>query len=394
MSLRHDDTSRTHELLAAVARLPDGELIARLTDVAQCSRRVTVEMLAHLAELDRRRLHRSEGCGKLFPYCTQVLKLSEAAAWNRIKAARAARRCPVILEMLAAGDVNLTTVRLLSSHLTAANHTSLLGEVRGLTRRQVDKIVARLSPQPDARSLVRKVPAAARVVGSAACPAAGPAADDRSAATSVPAAPTVAAAGDVGRALSPAPAPGPRAVVAPLAPARYRVQVTVGEEAHDDLRYLQDMLRREIPDGDPAEIVSRALRLLRSAVDKKAFRATSRPQPGRRVKAGSRHVPADVQRAVWERDGGQCAFVARNGRRCTEQSDLHYHHCDPYALGGPATVDNISLRCRDHNDYEAELVFGKFDVARARAIRASAAGRRVGRTGPGTSRAAPSHAPP
>jgi hypothetical protein len=27
-------------------------------------------------------------------------------------------------------------------------------------------------------------------------------------------------------------------------------------------------------------------------------------------------------------------------------------------LSGPATVANISLRCRRHNAYEAELVFG------------------------------------
>jgi hypothetical protein len=30
----------------------------------------------------------------------------------------------------------------------------------------------------------------------------------------------------------------------------------------------------------------------------------------------------------------------------------------PYAVGGKPTVDNIQLRCRAHNRYEATLFFG------------------------------------
>jgi hypothetical protein len=61
---------------------------------------------------------------------------------------------------------------------------------------------------------------------------------------------------------------------------------------------------------------------------------------------------------VGRRDGGQCAFVSGDGHRCTERTFLEFHHILPYAKGGPATVENISLRCRRHNQYEAELVFG------------------------------------
>ena len=72
----------------------------------------------------------------------------------------------------------------------------------------------------------------------------------------------------------------------------------------------------------------------------------------------SRDIDAAVQRAVWTRDGGQCAFIGRHGLRCTERSYLEFHHQQPFALGGGKTADNISLRCRAHNVYEAELVFG------------------------------------
>ena len=69
--------------------------------------------MAHLAALDSRpALYAAQGYGSLFSYCTQALRLSEDAACHRIEAARAARRFPVILELLSSGEVTLTAVRL------------------------------------------------------------------------------------------------------------------------------------------------------------------------------------------------------------------------------------------------------------------------------------------
>jgi hypothetical protein len=49
--------------------------------------------------------------------------------------------------------------------------------------------------------------------------------------------------------------------------------------------------------------------------------------------------------------------------RCSERTFLDFHHRDPHANGGPPTVENIALRCRAHNAYEAELVFGRYAPA-------------------------------
>jgi hypothetical protein len=77
---------------------------------------------------------------------------------------------------------------------------------------------------------------------------------------------------------------------------------------------------------------------------------------------GKRHPTemgvAEVTRAVWLRDGGRCAFMSRDGRRCTERGCLEFHHVAPYAAGGESTADTIQLRCRAHNGYEAERYFG------------------------------------
>ena len=187
----------------------------------------------------------------------------------------------------------------------------------------------------------------------------------------------------------------PRALVQALAPGRYRVQFTISQETHDKVRRLQALLRREVPNGDAGLIFERFVDVLldkverdklgncatpskasrgrrsvetkpEGAADESRSRSGTTTHPGdeaapiERRKAPSRHNPSAVTRAVWSRDGAQCAFVADNGHRCTERSFLEVHRIHPHALDGPPTVGNLSLRCRRHNQYEAELVFPRF----------------------------------
>ena len=111
-------------ILAIAAGLSDLDLLARLGILAGKERDALAELVAHLAELDSRpRVYAAAGYGSLFSYCTQALRLSEDAACNRIDAARACRRFPVILDLLSSGEVTLTAVRLLGG-------TSQLGITR------------------------------------------------------------------------------------------------------------------------------------------------------------------------------------------------------------------------------------------------------------------------
>src|SRR4030095_13040343 len=146
--------------------------------------------------------------------------------------------------------------------------------------------------------------------------------------------------------------PARRAIVEPTSPGRYRVQFTVGKETHEKLRRLQTLLRREIPDGDPGAIFDRAVAVLLEKVEKAKLGAISRPRSGPSIRRGtdaparrpSRHIPSEVKRAVSKRDADQCAFVAPGGRRCTQRAFLEFHHIQPFAKQGQATVENISLR--------------------------------------------------
>jgi hypothetical protein len=351
------------EMLSSVAQLSNAELVARVKHLTAREQEAMASLIAHLAELDKRRLYFAECCSSMFTYCTQVLHLSEHAAYGRIEAARAARRFPLLLERLGEGSVNLTTVGLLTAHLTPENHREVLDMARHKSKRQVEEFVARLRPQPPVPSTVRRLPTAsptlvAPTVSPDAAASPEPAGDARDVAS--PDVPYPATA----------PPPARPAVVAPLAPQRYKVQFTASAETYEKIRIAQNLLRHQIPDGDPAKIFDRALSALLRDLAKQKIAATDRPGTSRSTAPGSRHIPAEVKRAVWMRDGGRCAFVGSHGRRCTEQGFLEFHHVAPHADGGEPTADNIHLRCRAHNSYEAELHFGPREAPVVREARA------------------------
>ena len=328
--------------------LSDIDLLAEVKGLAENERLATAQLIAALAELDARRLYLGEGCSSLFTFCTQVLRLSEHAAYGRIEAARAARRFPIILDLLTDGSITLTTVGLLSPHLTPENHRDVLAAARHKSKREVEHLLANLAPRPEVPTSIRKLPTpkppdSPRAQSTLKAPA-----DDRLASPPAPLPPSTK-----------------RSVVAPLAPERYKVQFTASRDTYDKLRRAQDLLRHAIPDGDPAAIFDRALTLLLTHLEKAKLGSTERPRPLQSPAPGSRHVPAAVKREVWARDGGQCAFVGAQGR-CSERGFLEFHHVMPFAAGGHACANNIQLRCRSHNVHEAEQYFG-FDVVREHA---------------------------
>jgi hypothetical protein len=345
---------------SALAQLSDQDLLAHLRLAAQAERDATAHLVALLMELDGRRLYLGEGFPSLFAYCTQALQLSEDAAYNRIEIARTARRFPIILDGLAAGDFTLAAVRLLAPHLTADNHRDVLTRARHKSKREIEELVAALHPRPDVPSTIRKLPAPRQVISPA------PPAQERVASAEA----DETLRGDPPRALdSPR-----RAEMTPLTPERYKIQFTVSRQTHDKLRRAQDLLRHAVPDGDPAIIFDRALTLLVTELERSKTGATDRPRrtrPGtsRRARAGSRHVAASIKRAVWKRDAGRCAFNGPQGR-CAATAFLEYHHVKPFACGGETSVENLELRCRGHNQYEAEMHFGLLQVPLVREARA------------------------
>lgn len=303
--------------------ISDLELVAEVSRRAAQERHATAALIRSLIEFDRRRLYLAEGFASLYAYCTRALHYSEQAAFNRIEVARAAARWPQLLACIENGSLHLAGARLLAPHLTDENIELALHQSRYKSKRDIEEVAAAL---------------------------------------------------------------GRRSVLVAVAAEHYRLHLTISRQARDTLRQVQALMSHELPDGNEAVIFEQALTLLLQTLQKKRTAATEHPRPSNMPVPGSRHIPASVKRAVYKRDGGRCAFVGRQGR-CPERHLLEYHHRVPYALGGQATADNIELRCRPHNVYEAEQDFGADAIAAARSER------RRGATQPETSAAPPALAP-
>jgi hypothetical protein len=341
------------------SQLSDDNLVAAIKHLCAVERGATASMVAHLAELDARRLYLGAGFPSLFTYCCEVLGLSEHETYNRIEVARAGRKFPALLARLGDGSLNLTTARMLARHLTSENEEELLAAAAHRRKAEVEEWLAGRFPRPDVATSIRKLPAP-RGMASIAAAQSGPESPQALLAPteSVSAgSPAVAGSTASGLVITPGTV-WRRSVVRPLAPQRYEIRFTARAETREKLRQAQDLLRHAIPSGDPAEIIDRALSALLDQLAKKKQAATERPVVvGRTTREGSRHVPAAVKREVWRRDGGRCAFVATSGRRCAERGFLELHHVRPYGVGGEATAENLWLRCRSHNAYEADLFY-------------------------------------
>jgi hypothetical protein len=403
-------------------------LLFEVERLVKVDRTVGAALLVHLGEVDARKLYLARGYSSMFTYCRAALGMSEAEAYLRMRAAEVGRRFPLVLERFGSGDVHLSAIKLLAPHLTQENHSQLLDRVRGKSKREIEVIVAELAPKPDVPARMRKLPERAlkpaaaldfsaqqacdSAPSQASCASASLASLSPSAAASTTVAPTSAAAasaeGEQSSALQALPSvektfalqpPPARAVSTALSPGRYKLELTLGQEAHDQLVQLQALFRHQNPSGDLTSIVERAISELLERTMKRRFAQARRPRavrdedgslpsdaagegradeermqmtrdehsqaevdadaehPARLPK--SRYVPRKVLREVFARDAGQCTFVSPEGQRCSAREFLEVHHHEPFARGGEATVDNLRLSCRAHNQYLAELDFGR-----------------------------------
>ena len=112
-------------------------------------------ILAHLSEIDERDAALAEAFPSLFVYCVRELAYSEAEAFLRIRAARAARRFPRILGMVARREIHVTAVARIAPHLTPENYRSLLGKASRRTQEELQRLIAELAPQPESRPVIR-----------------------------------------------------------------------------------------------------------------------------------------------------------------------------------------------------------------------------------------------
>src|SRR5450432_359941 len=140
--------------------LKNEELLGALSALVERQNTLTADLLAHLAEVDERRLHLELGFPSLFAYCVDSLGFSESAAGRRVAVARVCRKFPVAFELLARGELHLSALDALGPHLNDENAAELFSLCARKARRRIDELLAARFPRPDVRDQIRRLPGA------------------------------------------------------------------------------------------------------------------------------------------------------------------------------------------------------------------------------------------
>jgi hypothetical protein len=370
-------------------------LARRLRELAGEERNVQVDFLLHLDEFDRRRAFLQAGYGSLWDYCLHALHLREGAAGRRIGAMRVLRRFPKLEGMLRNGRLCLSTLALLGQVLTDENVDDLVARAAYGTKAEVDHLVASVKPRTAPKDGIRKLPVPQAVSHETALPLAGARAMSLSLQPEVEPAPPAASlplsapeARGEGPQSPDAPCKGeglplPQPPTIEPAPHRFAemravsedqwsLRVTIDSALKEDLETLKMLVSHKIPTGDLAAVLREGIRcgIEKHGKRKGAVAPARKRQRASAPKAeageGSRTVPAELRRQVWERDGGRCTWVGPDGRRCGSRWKLEIDHIRPFALGGTPELCSLRLRCHAHNILYAEQVYGREHMAQFR----------------------------
>jgi hypothetical protein len=188
----------------SLSDVSDQPLLADLAVLVSTDRHTTAALLAHIAEVDVRGLFLPAACASMHVYCTRVLHLAEDAAWKRIRAAHAARRCPQIFDAIADGRLHMSGVLILAAHLTPDNADELIAAASHKSKAEIEVLLAQRSPRPDVPTRLEPQPAQAGLPMREVAP-------------------------------GPVDAPPPAARVTPLAPQRFALQATIDQAMQEKI---------------------------------------------------------------------------------------------------------------------------------------------------------------
>jgi len=348
----------------SVAHLSNPQVKQRLMVKVVQERAHEAEILVLIGEADARKIYLDESYSSMYAWCIEFFHFSKEVAFRRIHAARIARQYPFLFAAIEDGRLHLSAVRLIAPHLTPENVEEIVAAATHRTCEEIEEMLARrvvrletllegsTASKRDSRTPSSPAPHSPEAAPLEAAPGE---ADPGEAALMIPqlavrpvtsSTTTSSSAPQIASLSAVAPAPEPC------------ISIALETRVHKKLQYARALLGHSMPLGSDSQVIERALDDLIAKVERVKFGAAKRPRQPRPSQLGHRTIPAHVRRAVRERDGSQCTSVGEDGHRCTSCGPLEFDHIRPIARGGESTVDNLRLRCRSHNQREAEKVFG------------------------------------
>jgi len=337
------------------------DLTMHLAELLRRERGALADFLVALADFDRERRWVELGHTSLFYFLHRELGLSKGAAFYRKTAAELIQRYPEVVEPLRQGKLCITSVVELAKVITPDNRGEVVPRFFHASKREAKAVAAELRPAEAAphRDVVTvlqlaAVPAEAVTrLEVATCPAMADAkVHPDELRGEVPASPPCLSL--------PAPLPAAKPdEVEPLTGDLRRFHTTVSKRFLAKLAAARDALSHSHPGADTEAVLEAALDLLLAANDKKKG-LVKKPRPSlARPSASPRHIPAEVKRVVWARDGKCCRWPLASGGVCGSTTRLELDHVVPVARGGTSTVSNLRVLCATHNQLAARQMFGE-----------------------------------
>lgn len=390
-------------MFGSLRSVPPSQILSSTDSIIAQDRRLTLRLLEHLHEIDRRKLYLESGFASTFDYCTKHLRLSEPSAARRIRTARCVARFPELYPLLESGELNLTVVSMVSKYLKPGNVDEIIARIKSRPKREVEKIVAEYEPKA-AVSVDRVRMMVVPVMHVPDCPVTPvlpPSVALRSIVTSAPETSVMAVPGStvivtsavsaivaqqstvtgdseispkfestnskVCNATNQTEASAPASVSKHIEFERLaRIEFTAHEALMSKLERVRSIAAHRLPADAPLEcLISFMAEYFLESEDparrqaRREARATE-PETGETPSSAAkpRYIPVAVRDQVFVRDN-QCTYVSPGGHRCGSTHMLQIDHIKPVARGGASTIDNLRILCAYHNRLESERLMGK-----------------------------------
>ncbi|MFL5813639.1 MAG: HNH endonuclease [Bdellovibrionia bacterium] len=274
-----------------------------------------------MQEIDIYKAYRDLGYKSLFEYATQGLRLSESVSYNLITIARKSKEVPQLQKMIRKQEITVSNARMIAPVLTRENQNEWLMAAASLSKRALEKEIAKTLPEMQVQESARYV-----------------------------------------------------------SEKRIELKLGISEELHEKLKRVQDLVSSQSGKAAKMEVALQAaldLYIEKMDLQKKAERAQAKfaqasvrsqaaaqdktqpvpslqpslqPVPGQ-VHQRTRYIPAKLKHAVRLRDKGQCALKDVNGKRCAEKRWLEIHHIKSIIDGGANELQNLALVCHAHHQF-------------------------------------------
>ena len=343
------------------------ELDQSAEKLVRAEKRNVALLIAHIAEMSRRKADLECGYKNIFHYCVTRLNLSEGSVAMRLQVANVSRRFPQILVALAENRISLTVAGRLAPHLREDNVEKLLSDCAGMTKRSVDEYLVSLEPRPVFNPSIRKRPSSSKESAKAQAEGRQETMREKEQAKTPSPAPS---AEETPR---PNPSSSSSNLFEPARPDMYNFRFSADGNFKEKFERLAEVLGVENPLKNMAEVFEKAMEISLDKKDPKRKRERRRERERKRSaaseksspdkispdeRAKSRHIPSEVRERVFERAAHQCEFRSADGTRCSSRTGLEIEHERPFAIYRSHKERFLRALCRRHNRFQAERVYG------------------------------------